>query len=194
MQPFSFAQRIFFQKRHYRRAFTLVEILLVLALMAFLTTLAAPSLRDLYTRYQIQNVANDVLSAIRQARSEAIRRNTTVDILFKEDSNQRITGWQIYENRDLTNSFDSSKNTLIVDKDIQFEGLLIKLSRARGNTYRWLRFESTGYQSGGNNGRVSIQNFDLKTGKQLQIVFNRIGTVRTCTTKPGPFPDDSNNC
>jgi type IV fimbrial biogenesis protein FimT len=56
------------------RGFTLMELMVVLALTAILLTLAVPSMRDFMRNGRLATAANDLLHAVSLARTEAIKR------------------------------------------------------------------------------------------------------------------------
>ena len=70
--------------------FTLIELLVVMMIVGLLASLALPSMRRHLANADIRGVAEDMRSGIEQARSEAIRRNTTI----RFDRNG--TGWNVY--------------------------------------------------------------------------------------------------
>jgi len=60
--------------------FTLVELLVTLAVAATLITIAVPSYQHLLASNRLSALANEYVLAINEARLEAIRRNTTVQV------------------------------------------------------------------------------------------------------------------
>lgn len=64
----------------YSRAFTLIELMITLAILATLLAIAAPSFRDLIQSNRTQTIANDLTTALQFARSEAVKRGVRVDI------------------------------------------------------------------------------------------------------------------
>jgi len=60
------------------RGFTLVEAMVVIAILAVLVALAAPSFQRLVQRYQVRQAMGDFTAALYLARSEAIKRGGRV--------------------------------------------------------------------------------------------------------------------
>ena len=65
-----------------RRGFTLVELLVAMALIAILLCLAVPSFSDWLENSRLKQSARDVLNAFQTARLEAIKHNTFVSLDF----------------------------------------------------------------------------------------------------------------
>jgi type IV fimbrial biogenesis protein FimT len=83
------------------RGFTAVELMITVALLAVMATLAAPALQTLLQNNRAAAIANDLVSTIRLARSEAVTRAQqvtlcpTVDGTACANSTNWATGWLV---------------------------------------------------------------------------------------------------
>ena len=64
-------------------AFTLVELMIVVALVAVILALAAPSFRDMILMQRLRGVNAQIVTDMQYARSEAISRGTYVHVKFQ---------------------------------------------------------------------------------------------------------------
>ena len=67
------------------RGMTLVELLVVIAIAAMLMGIAAPSFQQTFSETRVATRANELVSALAMARSEAIRRNIRVTLCKTAD-------------------------------------------------------------------------------------------------------------
>ncbi|QID17194.1 prepilin-type N-terminal cleavage/methylation domain-containing protein [Nitrogeniibacter mangrovi] len=77
------------------RGFTLIELMVTLAVAAILAAIAAPSFTRMIEDNRITTQANDLLTGIASARSEAIKRGVSVTITPK--TNDYTNGWCVHD-------------------------------------------------------------------------------------------------
>lgn len=73
--------------------FTFVEMLMVVAIVGILAALAGPSMLDMVRTSKVRAAASDFYSALLTARSEAIKRRTTVTM--SPVGSTWLTGWNV---------------------------------------------------------------------------------------------------
>lgn len=87
------------------RGFTLIEVMVGLAIVAILMMLAMPMYTQFMANTQVRNVAESMLNGVRQAQLEAIKRNEPVKFVL-----DTTKGWEV---RDVsTDSVIKSENVV----------------------------------------------------------------------------------
>lgn len=76
--------------------FTLIEMLVTLTIVAILAGLAAPSLKDAVLGYRLSSYADSLVASAQLARSEAIKRNTVVQLCVSASGTSCASsgGWE----------------------------------------------------------------------------------------------------
>lgn len=89
------------------RGFTLVELMITLSVAAILLTLAVPSFTEMVANNRMTTNANQFVTAMNFARSEAIKRNAAIDVTATGGS--WSNGWTVTVNSDGTvlNTFEA---------------------------------------------------------------------------------------
>lgn len=72
-----------------QHAFTLIELMVVVALTAIIITLVGPSMLELLAVKRVQSINAEMMTDLQYARSEAVRRNQTLAVQFQ--SNGQMT-------------------------------------------------------------------------------------------------------
>lgn len=73
------------------RGFTLIEMMVTIAVMAILLSLAVPSFRESALTSQLRSASTELLSAANLARSESVKRRATVNLCVS-NSDQTACG------------------------------------------------------------------------------------------------------
>jgi type IV fimbrial biogenesis protein FimT len=81
-------------RRRHSTGFTLIELLMVVALLGLLVAIGLPSMRDLIASSRLRGAASDLYGSLIFARSEAIKRNSSVDVIPSVATNWGA-GWTV---------------------------------------------------------------------------------------------------
>lgn len=162
------------------KGFTLVELMVVLAVFAFLTLVATPGFGRLATEQRIITSTNSLLSALNLTRSEAIRRGQRVSLCPSTDGETCSAdtpydhGWIVFAGPPEGEPLD------VAGPIIRYEPPMRTGISATGNgaMARYVSYLPTGQtrQLGGGllMGRITLCN----DGIGRSIVINRVGRPR----------------
>src|SRR5262245_17474788 len=93
---------------HISAGFTLMELMVVLALVAVLMGIAVPNFREFSRNHRLTATANDLVSSLARARNEAIKRQLPVAMCATANpngtppncSNGAYTAWVVWVDAD----------------------------------------------------------------------------------------------
>jgi type IV fimbrial biogenesis protein FimT len=77
------------------RGFTLVELMVTVALVAILAMTAIPSFKNTIIRNRVSAASSDLLAALNYARSEAITQGTDITLEEATSGGGLVSGWKI---------------------------------------------------------------------------------------------------
>ncbi|WP_211343687.1 GspH/FimT family pseudopilin [Neptunomonas concharum] len=145
------------------RGFTLIELMVTVAVLVILITVAIPSFINLIQNSRSAALANSVVTALNYARSEAVKRNTNVE--FCAGTNRTTCagaltdGWNVQlSDTELLRSWDAPDAGAVITKDvagvITFTGsgrlntgavtLTTKYNNCTGDRSRTIRINASG--------------------------------------------------
>lgn len=96
-----------------RAGFTLIEMMMVVAILGIFAGLAAPSMADLLASAAVKGAAGDFYSSLIAARSEAIKRRTSATVA-PVGADWR-TGWTVTIGGNVFQKVDPLKSRVAVD-------------------------------------------------------------------------------
>ncbi|HKR77432.1 MAG TPA: GspH/FimT family pseudopilin [Rhodanobacter sp.] len=99
--------------------FTLVEMLVTLAVFAVLMMIAIPSMQPFLQSQSVKNASMDINSTVALARSEAIKRNATVDVTANNAADWS-QGWTVSQGTSVIRKQDALGNVVITPSSGSF--------------------------------------------------------------------------
>ncbi|MGV6853308.1 MAG: GspH/FimT family pseudopilin [bacterium] len=130
-----------YKLRVLQKGMTMLEIMVTLAILAIVATLAMPSLREFMQNSATGNSSQLLLADIAFARSEAVTRPG--EIFFVQAGGGWQNGWSIYFDTDTNGSLDPT-DELIRTRDALEDGFSLELEDSSSNTYSQISFETDG--------------------------------------------------
>ncbi len=165
--------------------FTLIELMVTVAIAAILLGVAIPNFVSIINSNRLTADANELLTALNLARSEAIKRSVSVSVR-KVDNNSSTNlgagtnwekGWDVFTDIDEDGNFDAGVDTLIRTFSTLQSGYTL-----RGNNFgNFIRFTPLGL-SNTNGSFVICNNIDgnnlPEANTSRLIVVNQVGRTR----------------
>lgn len=106
--------------------FSLIEVMVSVAVLGILASLAAPSFSESINRYRIASVRDDLIGSIQLARSEAIRRGVAVSLrrttttgCAPATSDEWNCGWEMFVDRNANGIRNANANPALDDTRLQ---------------------------------------------------------------------------
>ena len=134
--------------------FTLVELLITVAIAAILLSLAAPNFREMLVKRSVQAAGETLASDMRYARSEALKRSTQTVVCRSTDGamcsavvGSWSEGWIVFVDSDLSGTVSSGDDLLRVQQELPNIASIHKVSTP-ANTRQLFRYEPTGWAKG----------------------------------------------
>ena len=99
------------------RGFTLIELLVSVAVLVVVLSLAAPSFQKVIAAQRVKNASFDLFSALNYARSEAVKRNSSISLHAGASTNGAWnTGWRIDDGTTILRSWAATKNLTVTEQ------------------------------------------------------------------------------
>jgi len=130
-----------------QRGVTIIELMITIAILAVLLGLAVPSFQEFVIRSRLDSAAQEMLTTLQFARSEAIRRGAQVSLRRTSSSSGKWgDGWSMFIDADSDGELDDGEKPPI--REGRTLGTSLTLN-ASGNLDPFIAFDRTGRASSG---------------------------------------------
>lgn len=152
-----------------QRAFTLVEMCIVLTLLAILAQVAVPAFQDFLERNRQQTLYNQIARAVNHARAHAVTHRVRVELCGTRDGRSCHKDWsQGWLLRELNQLEPITVTQLKTDRRrLQWSGFQAKI-----------QFHSNGISPTGNGRFYSCHKHEIS----WQLILNRQGRLRSASS------------
>ncbi len=173
-------------KGRVEKGFTLIELMIILAILGIVTTIGVPGFSQVINNNRMTTSVNKLVTAINLARSEAIKQGLQVTIRRKGTTSQQWKdGWDIFIDQDKDGVFDDNGDTSLCEATEDcliktYSGLPNGFTLTVGNTtYKdTIIFKATGMSKAivGDTFRLCDRSQDTTISRSL--IINAIGQTR----------------
>lgn len=159
---------------------TLIELLVTMAIMAVLSALAVPSMRQFVGNWQVSNAVNVFMGSLQLARAEAVKRGRTVRMCRSDNGRSCgagnnlpdgwTSGWIVFVDND-----GIGLNVTDGDQVLYTQGVLSNFDSIISNAPRAIAYGPTGTLKGGAGMQGMTFNWDADAKITKAICINYTG-------------------
>ncbi len=172
---------------HSFRGFTLIELMVTIAVAAVLMAWAAPNFVEFRRNSALTSTTNTLTAALNSARSEAMKHSAFAMVVPQDNANW-ATGWRVFVDKNLNQTFDAGTDQLVLEQMALPDFLLISGNGTAAGGSPYVLYNGSGY-SRTKNGAFGALTFtierndvtgDRRTQQTRRLIVSRTGRVRSC--------------
>lgn len=165
--------------------FTLIEMMVTIAIAVILLTLGVPSMKSMIERNAIANQVNAFTGSVIAARSEAIKRNAPVVVCRSDNAETSSSpscatsgtdwkgGWIVFLDRDDNQKFNASAGDVL----LRIQGNFSNSGGIEQNSFNKLQFRNTGLLKNGAS-QFTFNTISLTANQQRRVCVSFTGRTR----------------
>lgn len=175
--------------------FTLVELMVTVAIGTILMLVAVPSLTSFRRNADLTSTTNTLVASINAARGEALKRGLSAMVVPTNNGSDWTTGWVVFVDQDSSRAYVAATDPLVFTQSALPNYLKIDPTGIALGSTAAIIFDSSGYsktRSGGFGAfTMTIYRSDVSTdfSQRRIIVVASTGRVRVCTPKSATDAD-----
>lgn len=160
------------------RGMTLIELMMAISVLAILLAVAIPGFRTISLQSQVTAAANDLVSALNLARSEALRRSGNVVVCTSSDratctGSPWTAGWLVFADADGDGDLDVPGEALVQ----VWPALHGQLTLDNGTVQTKVTYNALGMVTGATTFTVATSGCAVQ--RQVLITINVSGSIRS---------------
>lgn len=171
------------------KGFTLIELMVTVAIAAILLMVAVPSMGTFKRNAELTSATNTLLSAINAARGEAMKRGMNAMVIPTNNGTDWNTGWVVFVDKDRTQAYDSATDTTVSTQNALPNYFNVTGNNTAKATPSYIMFDASGYPKtkAGGFGALTLNLVRTDTtgsdvfAQTRRIMISLTGRARTCT-------------
>ena len=176
------------------RGFTLIELMITLAVALVLVILALPSFREIAIRNNVKEINNTLIYSLNLARTEAVRRGAQVRVINLSGTATWSGGWLIEADSGFGNPPFSNGTTVITNQAAVPTTYSVCGKSTPAGTDSVVVFTATGILSGVNQFDLNINRPDAKPTLSQRVTVQNGGLVRNQINTTGSPASANSTC
>lgn len=161
------------------RGFTMVEMLIVIAVLSVVLTIGIPRLTEVMDSTRAKRAADTISAFLINAKSEAIKRNTTVRVVFTTTADSWCAGMTTADTCDCTAGTCTLDNVPRILDGASFKDVVLNNPESGG------AFSFTSVRGTVNAGNAEVES---ASGHQIRVVVSTMGRIRLCSPDGEGYP------
>lgn len=170
------------------RGFTLIELMVTIAIAAILMVVAVPSLVTYQRNSEMTSFANTLLASINAARAEAMKRGRYA-MVVPVDGVAWASGWVVFVDVDRTGTYNAANDILIQTREAPPGFLTVSGTGVANEAAPYIMFDPSGYAAKKSaslvpNLRLTIARNDVSAAEVAEqsrrLVIAITGRARVC--------------
>lgn len=158
------------------RGFTLIEMMVVLALMAIILGLGIPSFRNLIEKIAVESEAKMIVEGLRTARLTAIEEKTNVVLCASDNGTSCVNAWDsgfiVYRDSDNSGTLNGTEEVLFSHRFK--DSVLVKTGSGQNQSFF---FNNNGWSPGSADSLLVCA--EASTNRNAYaVIINRAGRLR----------------
>ncbi len=161
--------------------FTLVELMVTIAIASVLLMVAVPGIRDFQRNAQLSEAASNIVSAANAARANAMKLGFNTYVVPVTGTSWS-TGWIVFSDSNWNQVYNAGVDEVVLRHEAIDANVTITVPTASSLTDGYLLFNGSGYprlKAGGFGGGTLVMSNGLRSSS---IIVDPAGRVRSCKT------------
>ena len=162
------------------RGFTLIEMIVVLALLSVLMLFAVPSFLQYRRSADLSDAVSNLVLAAGNAKSAALKSGRNAFVQANNTGTGWTSGWFVFVDTNWNNQYDAGTDELVMSHNALSADLSAASSAGSTLAAGYLLFNAGGFPrtktAGQANGTVTL----TTDGRSVNVIVDNSGRLRTC--------------